>query len=130
MQLLVLIYLIFLFRSFVSGNTIYMISMIAVGILFALTVVLIRKLSIKSVKKNVEKYCKNPDDKIEPFVNINRADWYVIQELPSISRVQAKKAVWMRKHNGWYSSLEDFFKKNGIYDEEQKKLLSKLIKIK
>lgn len=129
MQLLLFIYFIFLFRSFVSGNVVYIASMIAVGILFALTVVAVRKLLIKRTKKLVEKYNENPDSDIEPFVNVNRADWYVIQELPFLSRVQAKKVVWMRRHNGLYSSLEDFFKKNDINDEEQKKKLSKLIKM-
>lgn len=129
MQLLLFIYFIFLFRSFVSGNVVFIVSMIAVGILFALTVVAVRKLSIKRTKKLVEKYNENPDMDVEPFVNVNRADWYVIQELPFLSRVQAKKVVWLRKHNGLYSSLDDFFKKNNINDEEQKKHLSKLIKM-
>ncbi len=130
MQLLVFIYLVFLFRSFVSGNIIYIISTIVVGILFVLTVLLIRKLSINKTKRIVEKYRNNPEDKIEPFVNVNRDDWYIIQELPGLSRVQAKKVVWMRKQNGWYSSLDDFFKKNDIYDEEHKKLLSRMLRLK
>ena len=71
-----------------------------------------------------------PDVIVQPFVNINRADWYIIQELPYLSRAQAKKVVWMRKHNGWYSSLDDFFKKNSIFEEEHKRTLSKIIKIK
>ena len=130
MQLLVLIYLIFLFRSIVIGDWMYKIIMLVVGVIFALTVFIIRKIKIKNAKKKVEQFEKNPDLKIEPFVNVNRDDWYVIQELPVLTRVQAKKVVWMRKHNGWYTSLDDFFNKNAIYDQNHKDLLSKMIKIK
>ena len=128
MQFLVFLYLILLCRSIIIGDWIYKIVMVVVGILFALTVFGIRKFQIKKAKKNVEHFEQNPTDEFKPYIDVNRHDWYVLQELPNITRVQAKKIVWMRKHNGWYKSFDDFFYKNSIYQEEIKDKLKKLIK--
>jgi len=130
MQFLVFLYLVLLCRSIIIGDWTYKIIMVVVGILFVLIVFGIRKFQIKNAKKKVALFEQNPKAKVKPFINVNRHNWYVLQELPHISRVQAKKIVWMRKHNGWYTSLEDFFKKNNIYDDEQKQALSKIIDIK
>ena len=34
-----------------------------------------------------------------------------------MTKVQAKKAVWIRNKNGYYQSKEDFFEKNSISNE-------------
>ena len=59
-------------------------------------------------------------------VNVNRASWWEIEELPGFNRVNAKKVIWIRKHNGKYLSKEDFYKKNSVKNIEE---LEKLIVI-
>ncbi len=49
-------------------------------------------------------------------LNVNKADWWEFEELPEFNRVSAKKAVWIRNHNGKYSSNEDFCNKNNVKD--------------
>ena len=80
----------------------------------------------------VYKKTDNPYDFLKPrkdimldnlkAININSANWWEFEELPTFTRVKAKKAVWIRKHNGNYSSKNDFYKKNSIKDEDIKKL--------
>lgn len=53
----------------------------------------------------------------EPFININKAPWYVLAELPHIERVEAKRIVYIRKHYGAYKSFDDFFEKMNIKSE-------------
>ena len=112
MRLLLFLYIIILCRSIIIGDWLYKILVLVAGVVLILSICGIRKLKVMSVKEQIEKFEQNPDAEISPFVNVNRDDWFVFQELPHINRVQAKKIVWIRKHNGWYASLEDFFKKN------------------
>jgi len=62
----------------------------------------------------------------QSVLNVNKAAWWELEELPGIERVQAKRIVWIRKHRGNYTSKQDFFEKNDI---EQTKEISGLILI-
>ena len=53
------------------------------------------------------------------IIDINKAAWWELELIPDMTRVQAKKAVWIRKHNGFYSSKEDFYAKNNIKNLEK-----------
>ena len=129
MQLILYIYLACLSYTIFTRNLKFMIITLAIGALLALIVITIRFCSIKRVKGLVLKTKKQPNHTFKPFVNVNRAAWYVLQELPHIDRVQAKNITWIRKHNGLYSSLDDFFKKNNIINKEHIEELSKMLKI-
>ncbi len=76
------------------------------GIIILSLIPFYRKIRIQNIKnKNV-------------VLNINKACWWEIEHLPGFQRVSAKKAVWIRNHNGKYISKEDFFNKNKIQDKE------------
>ena len=91
---------------------------------FILGAIILMSASInrKLKKENIKQQIKNNTAQI----NINKAPWWIIEELPGFKSVNAKKVVWIRKHNGKYISKEDFFKKNDIKD---KTFLEKFISI-
>lgn len=62
------------------------------------------------------------EDLKEPFININTAPVYVLEELPDFSTVQAKKIRWIKRHNGAYKSMEDFYEKLELPKETQLKI--------
>ena len=70
-----------------------------------------RKIKKENIRKQIEKY---PNSQV---INENKASWWEFEELPYFQRVSAKKAVWIRKHNGRYLSKEDFIEKNNIKDK-------------
>ncbi len=107
-QLYILIYAILLGYSASTENNIFIISVIALGILILAFVPVYKKYRKNKIKNHIE------SGKEGSVLNVNRAYWWEIEELPGFSRVSAKKAVWIRKHNGKYLSKKDFCEKNGI----------------
>ncbi len=107
-QLYILIYAILLGYFINTRNTVFILSVIAVGILILALVPVYKKYRKNKIKNHINKKSK------EAILNVNRAYWWEIEELPGFNRVSAKKAVWIRKHNGKYQSKKDFCDKNGI----------------
>ena len=58
----------------------------------------------------------------EPILNINKAPWFFLVELPEISQFEAKKMVYLRKKYGKYASLEDFYIKNQLSEDKRNKI--------
>lgn len=75
-----------------------------------------KKMQKQKVQKMIE------EDRENPFINVNKAPYYILEELPSIERVLAKRIVYIRRHHGKYQSVEDFFEKLGIREQEQREL--------
>lgn len=72
-----------------------------------------RKIKKQNIKKQI---LKNPNLEV---INVNKASWWEFEELPNFKKVNAKKAVWIREHNGRYVSKEDFIEKNNIKNEDE-----------
>ncbi len=127
MQLFLVIYFILLFYTLKMQNYIYF----AIVILFGLSIIVLYyiliNMSVKKVKKASETLSKNIDADVKPFVDVNRINWKILQYLPGFSRVTAKKIVWLRKHNGLYSSVDNFLIRNGISDEKTQLMLKKIV---
>lgn len=127
MPLFLVLYFVLLIYTLKMQNYIYLAIVIIFGIfIIALYYVLIN-MSVKRVKKASEILSENIDADIKPFVNVNRINWKILQHLPGFSRVTAKKIVWLRKHNGLYSSVDNFLTRNGISDEKTQLMLKKIV---
>ncbi len=111
-QFNIFVYFIILGICYRTGNDILFFACLAAGVL----IILAFKFYQKKRKENIKKQIENFPDK--PLLNINKAAWWELEELPGVLRVQAKKIVWNRKHNGLYISKEDFFEKNNIKDKQ------------
>lgn len=99
-------------------NILYIFLWILAGIIIIAANSLYKKIKKAGIKRHIKNY---PN---KPVLNVNKAPWWQLEELPGILRVQAKKIVWIRKHNGNYTSKRDFFEKNNISNiEEIKKLI-------
>lgn len=127
MRLFLLVYFILLFESIRLHNYIYIAAVVVFGLAVLVLMKIIKVVSIKKTKKAVAVLSANKKANISPFINVNRAKWYIFQELPGFSRAAAKKVIWIKRHNGLYTSVEDFFGKNEIKDEDTRKVLKKLI---
>ncbi len=119
-RLYTLIYAILLGYSINTKNFVFIASVIIIGILILAFIPVYKKYRKNKIKNHIDKKIK------EPVLNVNRAYWWEIEELPGFSRVSAKRAVWIRKHNGKYLSKKDFCEKNGI---DNPKLIVKYISL-
>lgn len=118
-QFNILIYFIILGLIVRSQNVAAIFAFIALGIAVLSLIPYYRKIKKEIIAKNI----KHNSDK--EAVNVNKASWWEFECLPGISRVQAKKMVWIRNHNGRYISKEDFLNKNEIKNKEAiKKLIA------
>ena len=108
----------------ILGSSIYTknIYFIAISIITGITILCLTPVFKKLKKQNI-KACIEAN---QPTININKASWWEFEELPCFSKIQAKKAVYIRRHEGKYSSKEDFYEKNTISDENIK-IIDKLI---
>jgi len=52
------------------------------------------------------------------FIDVNKEDWYILEEIPHLTKVNAKKAVFIRTKTGKFKSAEDFVLKVGFKEEE------------
>lgn len=105
-QFFITIYFIILGIAFYYQNIVFVITIITLGLL----VIALYPQYKKIKKQNLKKAISNKTAKI----NVNRAYWWEIEELPGFNRVSAKKVIWIRRRNGNYSSKEDFYNKNAI----------------
>ena len=118
MQTIIPIYFILLGSSIYFSNWILFITLLFIGILLLISYPAYKK----SKKQTLKSLIKNE----KQAININKATWWEFEELPCITKVQAKKAVYIRRHNGNYVSKEDFYEKNTINDKDIE-LISKVI---
>ncbi len=114
--------------AFYYNSDVALYSLIIFGVVFLISINLIKKSKIKNLKKAVEMLLSDSSYEFTSYVKINKADWEFFNELPGFSSVHAKKAVWLRKHAGKYKSVEDFFEKNNVVEENQE-ILRKIIKL-
>ena len=117
-QLHLTIYFLILGSAFYIKNIYFIVVAIILGAVTLSLIPVFKKLKKQNIKASVEKNIET--------ININKASWWEFEELPCLTRIQAKKAVYIRKHSGKYSSKEDFYEKNTISDEDIK-ILDKLI---
>ena len=129
MQIFLIIYSYFFFYYLLTNNYIYFSGIVLIGIAAIIYLKILKNISIKKTKKIVKELLEDNKKEIKPFINVNRANWYIFQELPGFTRVSAKKVIWIKRHNGFYKSIEDFFIKNSINDENIKQILKKIIYI-
>lgn len=117
-QFNILIY--FIIFGFIARleNIFYVLLWVFAGLIIIAACSLYKKIKKDSIKNQIKNY---PD---RPVLDVNKAPWWQLEELPGILRVQAKKIVWIRKHNGKYTSKKDFFDKNNITNiDDIKKLI-------
>lgn len=126
---IVLIYFAILGICIYYSNLVLTSLVIILGVVYLITIKIIENSKIKNIKQIVTSINSRKKVNYTPFVNVNKEGWKVLQELPNVNRVLAKKIVYIRKHHGKYSSLDDFFTKNLINDEEEKNILKKIIYI-
>ena len=119
-QFPIMLYFILLGSAVYTKNLVFIISCLLLAIAILALSPIFKKIRKQSIKTNIQNNL--------PAVNINKASWWELEELPSMSRIQAKKAVYIRKHSGKYSSKEDFYEKNSISDEAIK-IIDKVIYI-
>lgn len=127
MPLFLVLYFVLLIYTLKMQNYIYLAIVILFGISIIVLYYVLINMSVKRVKKASEILSENIDADIKPFVNVNRINWKILQHLPGFSRVTAKKIVWLRKHNGLYSSVDNFLTRNGISDEKTQLMLKKIV---
>lgn len=71
-----------------------------------------RKIKINSFKKRIEVAkinCKN-NVSFEPFLNINKAPWYIIDLLPGVSSAQAKNIAGQIREARKIKDFDEFSK--------------------
>ena len=110
----------FLVTDFIiTKNYILLIVAIIVGSFYFSVYPIILKNRKKHVKELISKVFKenNDTEEIKPFINLNKEDWQILEEIPFFNRVTAKKAVWLRRRFGKYTSIQDFGQKNGLSNE-------------
>ena len=105
-QFNITIYFIILGLTFYYHDKIAILAWLGFGLLILAFYPLYKKIRKENIKKGA-------------VININRASWWELEELSCFNRVSAKKAVWIRKHNGRYSSKEDFYNKNEINNKDE-----------
>lgn len=88
-----------------------------------------KKIKLKNLKNLVKCLLNDNSYNFTSFVKINKDSWELFNELPGFSSVAAKRVVWIRKHSGKYTSIEDFFEKNNIKEENQD-VLRKILVVK
>ena len=79
---------------------------VMLAIVWAISIPIYRNSRTSAIKEGVEN--KNIQ------INVNRANWWEIALLPGISDAYAKKAVWNKKKDGRYSSIDNFFTRNPL----------------
>ena len=104
-------YFIILGLAIYYGNITFIASWLILGIITVLVFPLYKKIKKENIKKEIINKTA--------LININKAPWWIIEELPGFKSVSAKKAVWIRKHNGKYLSKEDFYTKNLINNKDE-----------
>ncbi len=119
-QLFLLIYFIVLGLISRTENIAYILYWILFGLIILALVPVYKKIRKSSIKNHIKNFPNTP------VLNVNRASWWELEELPGILKVQAKKIVWIRKHNGIYKSKDDFFTKNNL---QERKILENLISL-
>ncbi len=121
-QLVLFAYFIILGCLVKSGSIYNIIFGIVLGIIILACVPVVIEMKRKKIRDKIQ----DINNLEAPVININKAPWYIFDELPGFNRVSAKKAVWLRNKNQGYSSLEVFYELNNI-DEKNKQLLNKII---
>lgn len=74
-------------------------------VLYVVSIPLVKQVKIKEIRESIS----NAEEK--HFMDINKAPYWIIKELPGITELEAKKAVWGRRSNGNYKTVEDFIEK-------------------
>ncbi len=116
-----------LVSAYYSGKFLEGTIILALGIAFLTLIPVItkgkKKNAIKLIKDAIE---KSKTEIIIPFININDSPVYVLEELPGINTVLAKRIVWYRNRYGKFNSVEDFFEKMEISSEHINQLKNML----
>ncbi len=112
-QFIITVYFMILGISLYYKNPVLLVLVFVGGISMIAFVPVFRKIKKQNIKKQI---LKNPNLEV---INVNKASWWEFEELPNFKKVNAKKAVWIREHNGRYVSKEDFIEKNNIKNEDE-----------
>lgn len=107
MTYLATLYILIPVFSFYYGNATVGFSVLVFEIISLFFIPLI----IKYKQEKIRNVIKNSDIG-EPILNINKAPWYLLSQLPDVSEFEAKKIIHLRRKYGKYKSLDEFFKVN------------------
>lgn len=121
---LLFIYILILFSSFYSKNLYVIASVVIVGLLYALIYPIYIRNKVNAFKKEINENINSNSPK--PLIDINKAPWYLIQNLPGFNAASAKKAVQIRTKQGNYISIEDFCLRNSL-QQKNIELVKKVI---
>ena len=119
-QFYIFIYCLILGLSIHSRNIIAIISVLIVGVLILSLIPIIQKNKKENIRFQIK---NNPNTEV---LNVNKAAWWELEELPNFSRAKAKHAVMIREKKGRYTSKELFMKLNAVNNIEE---ISKLISV-
>lgn len=116
LSIITAIYILILIGAFHYGGIGYGIIALGIGIVVISLIPQVKKMRKEKVRLKI---ASNPED---PLINVNKAPWYILEELPEIDRVMAKRIVYIRNHYGKYTSVEDFFEKLNINTNQRSKI--------
>ncbi len=111
MQFLIFLYFALLGFILALNSTLALVLWFLSGVLILSLIPVFQKIKTENLKKQI----KNNTAKI----NINKASWRELELLDGFTRLSAKRAIWIRSHLGFYSSIDDFFEKNQIKNREE-----------
>ncbi len=113
LSVVIAVYTVILFYAFYFWGLGIGISFLILGvIIIALTPV------FQKIQANNAAYIIKNNSK-KNFINVNKAPWQILAQLPFIKQVEAKRVVYIRNHYGKYLSIEDFLTKMNIPDEHK-----------
>ncbi|MDO5437042.1 MAG: helix-hairpin-helix domain-containing protein [bacterium] len=114
--LAVLIYLVVMFYFLFRGYPVIFGTMLLFAIVFIGCLPMHKEHSIKVAKKKIidAQRAKQNGQIIKPFIEINSSPWFVLAELPGISKEMAKHAVQLRRENGPYPSIDVFIQVTNV----------------
>ncbi len=112
----VLIYITVMFYFLFRGLIWAFLPMVIFALIFIGSFPFHRENKIKVAKKKIydAQKAKQGGEIIKPFIDINSSPWYVLAQLPGISKQMAKHAVELRKQNGSYPSINAFLEATGV----------------
>ena len=119
---IVAVYTLVLIYAFYYGGLVGGLVVAGFGVVMIALLPTFKKIQKQNIRNLIQEKSK------QSFLNVNKAPWYILEELPGIERVVAKRIVYIRNKYGKYSSIDDFFTKLGI-GAEQKRELERIVRV-
>ncbi len=117
LSLFITIYTVILVLLVYYKKFLFALILLAIGVLGLICFEFYKKIRKQKIKELVQSGEK------KHFIDVNKEDWYILEEIPHLTKINAKKAVFIRTKTGKYKSPEDFILKVGFEEEEIKQVL-------